>query len=367
VSGAWTAAWPLIRTDLGLSYVEIGVLLSAPSVFGSALEPPLALLGQAGHRRALMRAGGVGLAVAVLLAAVSEGFLPLLLALLLASPASGLFVGLAQTLLMDRDPARHEQNMARWVLAGSIGMTTGPAALAMVLSMGLGWRTAFGAFAVVAVALVAVVWRMPMGPPPTVERAGAAVLLDAARDALSALRRRTVLRWLALLQFSDLMLDVLHGLLALYFVDVARAGGTGAALAIAVWTVVGLMGDALTVALLERIPGTRWLRAGAAALLVVFPAFLLVESTGAKLALLAAIAVLNSGWYSVLQGRLYTELPGRSATAMALASTFGIAGGMIPLGVGAFADHFGLGAAMWLLLAGPVAMLIGLPRERATR
>ena len=52
---------------------------------------------------------------------------------------------------------------------------------------------------------------------------------------------------------------------------------------------------------------------------------------------------------------------------MALASAFGIAGGMIPLGVGAFADRFGLGAAMWLLLAGPLALLIGLPRDRAAQ
>ncbi len=41
------------------------------------------------------------------------------------------------------------------------------------------------------------------------------------RAALSALRRGEVLRWLVLLQFSDLMLDVLLGFLALYFVDVA--------------------------------------------------------------------------------------------------------------------------------------------------
>src|SRR3546814_5793437 len=39
-------------------------------------------------------------------------------------------------------------------------------------------------------------------------------------NALRALRRGDVLRWLTLLQFSDLMLDILLGFLALYFVDV---------------------------------------------------------------------------------------------------------------------------------------------------
>jgi FSR family fosmidomycin resistance protein-like MFS transporter len=357
----------LIRTDLGLSYVEIGILLSVPNVFGNALEPPLALLGQAGHRRALLRAGGVALTLAIALAVVTRGFSPLLLALMVASPASGMFVGLAQTVLMDRDPARHEQNMARWALAGSLGMLAGPAALAAAIWMGFGWRTALAVCGALAIPLVAVAWRMPAGLPgpdsPDGGRPHPAALLDAARDALAALRKRAVLRWLTLLQFSDLMLDVLHGLLALYFVDVARAGGTGAALALAVWTGVGLVGDGMVVALLERVPGTRWMRAGASALLLVFPAFLLAESTAAKLTLLAAIALLNSGWYSVLAGRLYSELPGRSATVMALSSAAGLPGGLIPLVIGAFADRFGLGVAMWLLLAGPLAMLIGLPRD----
>lgn len=38
---------------------------------------------------------------------------------------------------------------------------------------------------------------------------------------MGALRQKEVLRWLVLLEFSDLMLDVLLGFLALYFVDVA--------------------------------------------------------------------------------------------------------------------------------------------------
>jgi FSR family fosmidomycin resistance protein-like MFS transporter len=136
------------------------------------------------------------------------------------------------------------------------------------------------------------------------------------------------------------------------------------ALALAVWTGVGLVGDALAVALLERVPGTRYLRVSAGAMLLLYPGFLLAGAPAAKLVTLAAVALLNSGWYSVLQGRLYSELPGRSATAMALASLFGIAGGLLPLAIGGLADRFGLAAAMWLLLAGPIALLIGLPRER---
>ena len=39
VYGAGQAAWPVIRDDLGLSYVQIGALLSLPGVVGSLIEP----------------------------------------------------------------------------------------------------------------------------------------------------------------------------------------------------------------------------------------------------------------------------------------------------------------------------------------
>jgi FSR family fosmidomycin resistance protein-like MFS transporter len=158
------------------------------------------------------------------------------------------------------------------------------------------------------------------------------------------------------------MLDVLHGFLALYFVDVVGLTGAGAAFAILVWTGVGLLGDALVIPLLERVDGVRYVRASAACVLLLFPAFLAIDETLPKLVLLGALGLLNSGWYSVLAGRLYTALPGQSATAMALGSVFGIAGGLLPLAIGGVAQQLGLAVAMWLLLVGPVALLIGLPR-----
>ena len=36
---------------------------------------------------------------------------------------------------------------------------------------------------------------------------------------------------------------------------------------------------------------------------------------------------------------------------------------LLPLLVGILADQFGLGVAIWLLLLGPLALMIGLPRK----
>ena len=101
-----------------------------------------------------------------------------------------------------------------------------------------------------------------------------------------ALRRGDVLRWLTLLAFSDLMLDVLLGYLALYFVDVTGVSSAQAATAVAVWTGVGLLGDLLLIPLLARVPGLRYLRVSTMLELVLLPAFLLVPSFAGKLVLL---------------------------------------------------------------------------------
>lgn len=363
VSGAWTAAWPLIRTDLELTYVQVGLLLSFPLVVAHLLEPLIGLLGDCWDRRALVRAGGVGYVGALLLIALSDAYLPLLIAVTIWAPAGGAFVSLSQASLMDADPRQHELNMARWTLAGSLGMVAGPLALSGTIAAGPGWRTTFVVFALVSAASLALVWRAPIPRREPSDRPTRRAFGESARNALRALRRPEVLRWLTLLEFSDLMLDVLHGYLALYFVDVVGLSGARAAFAILVWTGVGLAGDALLIPLLRRVEGLRYLRASALAVLIAFPAFLLVAGVVPKLLLVGLLGLLTTGWYPILGARLYSAMPGQSATVMAVNSAFGLVSALLPLAIGAFAQRFGLGPAMWLLVAGPIALLIGLPRR----
>jgi FSR family fosmidomycin resistance protein-like MFS transporter len=361
VYGAREAAWPLMRTELGLSYAQVGLLLSLPGVIASFIEPILGILGDVGDRRRLIRGGGLVFALALLLTASSQSFILLLLSFVLFYPASGAFVSLSQATLMDSDPSRHEQNMARWTFSGSLGVVAGPVALSGATTLALGWRGLFLFFAGLALVLVAVVGRFSFSNgAETSESPG---FLAGVRDALQALRRREVLRWLSLLEFSDLMLDVLLGFLALYFVDVVGTTPAQAGVAVAVWTGVGLLGDLLLIPLLERVPGLRYLRWSAALELVLFPAFLLAPNTWAKLVLLGLLGFFNAGWYSILKARLYAAMPGQSGTVMTVGNVFGLVGQLVPLGLGLAAEHFGLRAALWLLLAGPLALLVGLPRR----
>lgn len=353
MGGTRAAAWPLIAHDLRLSYVQIGLVLAIPGFVGCALDPLIGAAGDTSRRRALILFGGIGLAVSTALSAGATGFWMLLGALALGNPAVGAFVSLAQATLMDLAPADRERSMARWTLAGSFGYVGGPLLLAAVLWLGLGWRAAIAGLAALAVPVVLATRRLPAHRPGT---PGVSVRRGLA-EALRALRRRDVLRQLALLEASDLLVDVFHGFLALYLVDVARFDAGAAALGVAVWTGAGLAGDALLLAVLRRVDGARYLRWSAAAALVVYPAFLVVPDAPAKLALVAVLGLLNSGWYAIPKAGLYRALDGRSGTAVAVAGVGGLLGSGIPLGLGLVAGAAGFAPTMWVLLAAPLALL----------
>jgi MFS transporter, FSR family, fosmidomycin resistance protein len=372
VDGAKGAALPLISRDLGLSYGQVGLLASVPLLAGGALELPLGMLtGDRRRRRLVVLGGGILFILSLVAVAGARSFAVLLAALTLFYPASGAFVSLTQAELMDAWPERQAQVMARWDLAGSAGAVAGPLLLTAVLAAGGGWRAAY----LVLAAAAALAWlgTCLRDPLPAGSAAAAPEAADGrpwstrAREVLAALRDWSVLRWLLLLQVADLLVDVFTGFLGLYLVKVAHLSPAVAALAIAIRLGAGLAGDAALVVMLERVTDLTILRAGAVAAALLYPAFLLVPGTVAKLVILAALSMATAPWYPVLQARLYGSLPGRSSIAVTLSSAAGLAGGLGPLAVGLIADVFGLPWALAGLVAVPVAVLAGTAVARPGR
>ena len=260
-------------------------------------------------------------------------------------------MSLSQATLVDLDPPRRERNMARWNLAEYVGVLLGALALAGSVKTGGGWRALFAALTGASLLTLAAVWR-PVGraaekrPQPL----RAVDFVRGIAEALKSLRKLTVLRWLLPLEVSDLMLDGLHGFLALYFVDVAKASEAGAALGVAVWVAAGLAGSLLLIPLLERVPGLAYLRYSALLQAGMFALFLLAPSLPAKLAAAALLGLSSAGWYPVLQAQVYAAMPGRSGAVLALENVSGLIGSLVPLGLGLAASAWGLGPTMWLLL-----------------
>jgi FSR family fosmidomycin resistance protein-like MFS transporter len=357
VFGVFEAAWPLVRGELGLDYARVGLLLAVPGVLAALLEPALGLLADVGRRRSIVLVGGVSFAAGLAVIALAPGFAWLLAGCIVLWTASGAFVSLSQASLMDLQPERQEVNMARWTLAGSVGAVLGPLALSAAVGLGSGWRPVVGGLGLVALLLVAGARTVPAAP--AVQES----LLAAARGALCALRRPSVVRWLVVLEATNLMGDVLLGYLALYFVDVVGLPPLAAGAVVAVWTLAGLAGDALLLLVLARASGLGYLRFSALLALVVYPAFLLAPSAVVKVVLVGALAVLRAGWYAIPQSRVFAELEETSGTAVALSSLSSAASGVLPLIIGMLAERAGLQGALWIALAAPIALLALARRE----
>jgi MFS transporter, FSR family, fosmidomycin resistance protein len=366
VDGTRGAALPLIRHDLGLSYAQVGLLFSVPLLLGSVIELPMGLLaGYGDRRRRAALAGGVAVVGSMVLAASARGFPVLLAAMVAFFPAAGAFVSLTEADLMDANPARREQYMAAWTLAGSLGAVGGPGVLLAALVIGGGWRGAFVVLA--AAASLAWVLLLRWGAPATPSPTGSA-RRSSRRDLVDALRARQVVRWLILLQVADLLLDVLTGFVALYFVDVVHTAPSWGVAAIAVRLAAGVVSEAALVPVLGRVDSRRVVVAGAMLAVVAYPAFLVAPGPGLKIVVLGVLSAATAPWYPVLQAQLYRALDDHSAVAVTLSSAASLAGGVAPLVVGLAAERFGLGAALaGLVVVAPVVLAGVRPRSGARR
>lgn len=255
--GVGNAALPAIRSDLGLTYLQVGLLLGLPGIINTFIEPVLMLLGDTRFRKHIMIGGGIAIILSLVAIAGSHYFLLVLLGMIIAYPASGAFVSLSQATLMDLNPGRESQMMARWTVSGSLANLIGPLILAGGFALGFGWRWAYFAMAGICLVLVIITWRrhIPLHPHLEQSRLTGQSIRSLFSGLWQATRNPRLMRWMFLLPVSDLLLDVLTGYLPLYFTDVAGFTITQASLMVSVLMLASLISNIVLIPLLERFPG----------------------------------------------------------------------------------------------------------------
>lgn len=360
-------ARPLFRDTFALTYIEVGLITTVPVLVATFIEPLVGLYADGKNRRIQMVIGGLLFGIGLIIQGFAPNFLLFLFGLTIAAPANGVFVNLAQASLGDDAPTRRENRMAWWTLSGSLAVVVGPVTLSAMLLLGSSWRIFFIGAGIIAILVALWVWNLPANDALRAsndsdddDNLTFQERLSAARDLM---KRGAIWRWLILLEASDLMLDVLFSLLALYMVDVVGVSQIQAGIAITVWTGIGLIGDAALIPLLERVRGVAYLRMSAVVIAVLYPTFLLVDGYIAKLIVLGVIGFFNAGWYAILIGKLYDTLGEQSGAVLIVGNVAGIFGAVLPVILGVIAEANGLSSAMWFLMLGPIALMIGLPRD----
>ncbi len=81
----------------------------------------------------------------------------------------------------------------------------------------------------------------------------------------------------------------------------------------------------------------------------------------------ATLMHLNRGREPQMMARYTASAPGKSGTVVAIGSVFGLFGGGIAWLIEWFAYQVSLPVAMWLLLLGPVCLILLVPRPQVTR
>jgi MFS transporter, FSR family, fosmidomycin resistance protein len=364
--GVGNAALPAIRSDLGLTYILVGVLLGIPGVINTLIEPVLLLLGDTRYRKHIMLAGGLAIVVSLLTIASAHSFALLLVGFIIGYPASGAFVSLSQATMMDLNPGREPHMMARWTLSGSLANLIGPLILAAGFAIGIGWRWAYYALAGICLVLVGYTWlrHIPMPHQAHLARQADQPGNGLLRGLWEAVRNPGLMRWMVLLQLSDLLLDVLTGYLALYFTDVIGLTVAQAGVMLSVLMGASLVSNIVLIPLLEKFPGRTVVRLSATVTGVLYAAWLLSPWLWAKIGLIVLIKLATIGWYEVLDGEAFAASPGRSGTVASIISIFSLLGGAMAFLVGWIAARAGLQAAMWILLAGPVSLVLFVPRYK---
>jgi FSR family fosmidomycin resistance protein-like MFS transporter len=262
---------------------------------------------------------------------------------------------------MDASGGRHEHAMAQWTFAGSLGVVAGPAVLSAVFFLGGSWRSVFVVFAIASALLTAFLARVHGSDHPGHEQRAAMSVRDSLHNAIRALRRADVWRWLVLLEFANFMVDTLLGFLALYLVDERGLSSATAGLAVAVWAGVGLLGDGAIILILRRVRGLTWVRLSSVVLVALYVPFLLLDRVALTFGLLALLGFFNCGSYAVLKAQLYAALPGQSGVVLTVSAGFGIVSAFIPTLLGVIADAYGVTATMWLLITGPLVLVAAIP------
>lgn len=363
VYGLHGAAMPLIQSDLGLTFLQIGLLTTVPGLVGLAVDPLIGMFGDTRWRRTLVRVGLSATVTGLALVAFGQTYAVVLAAFVLLYVASGAYVNLAEATLMDLHPGRTEQMMARWTLFGSLGVAGAPLVAAAAFGLGYGWRGLYLGLAGVAGVYLAWAWQFRFDAHAGADHAEIAPR-ELIRSLVKAFRQPNVWRWVVLTELADLMLDKLYDVTGLYFHTVVGVDFAMAALAAAVFTLSGLVGNVAAIPLLERVSGMRVLRVTSVAVIALYAAFLLAPSVWAKYVLIAAVSVSTAGWFAILRGRTFAALPGQSGMVIAVTSFANLSVLVVPTVLGAIADAVGLEAAMWVLLVGPVALALGLGRDK---
>jgi len=358
-AGVGSVSAPDIQGELGISYAAASLILfTVPMFAGILLEPPIYVLADRFPRKGFVVGGIAAMGVMLVCAGFASGPWTLGIAISAWAVASGVGVGLAQATLMDAHPEDREQVMTRWVFMGALGDLATPALVAGLALVTLGWREAFFVVGALMFAYAALLSTRDFpdegGKGEDNDEEDEPPLREAIRAAVG---NRGLLLWLFGSSLCAMLDEVLIAFGALYLTVALDASITERGALLFVMIIGDLIGLRATEVLLAKgVRPMRLLAVSSALCVLAFLGWLAAPTLLTSAALGVLVGVFTGPQYPIVKAQAYRALPGRSGMVNAVGVLFTPVEVVLPLAVGLVADHYGLRAALAVLLIQPVGL-----------
>ena len=342
------------RADLGLTYAQAGTVLAA--IAPGAVVGGLFAAAADRHSRRLIAAGGAfGFALSLAMFAMGGSFAVLAIGGFVMGMASTAMVDGAEVALVDMAGEDLRRCLARSNLLATIGDLLGPALIAATALVGLSWRVAFGAGAVLMGLYGMALSCAPLPPPVRHDGSGKDNEGEENDDAGVGHRRPPLA---AVLRDPAVWVIGLIGLLMTPF-DEPLVGFTiallendrgASTLAATMVAFVGVAGGVLAFTVMaRRLEGVadQRLLVGAVSVMTAGAVTMAVAPVLPVVAVAALVTSvgLNLAWLAI-QHRSLTLRPGQVGTTKAVLGTIESTGFWIPVAIGLVADRVGLSLAV---------------------
>lgn len=354
-SGAPTIGGPQIRSEFGLAYSNLSLLLlSVPLAVCLFVEAPLLLWAAKRAGRHGVAYAMVAQALAFLVAALARGPWSLLIAVTAAVLATSIACALAQARLVSVFAGAPERILVRWTFMGALGDIAAPLLFAALERWHGGFRSAFVCCGMLCVCHAALLYLASHSARTAAPDESAEEQPPPLRAALT---QRTLLFWACATVLCDLLDEIFLVFGSLHLQEQRAFDRPTIDLILAALAAGSVFGIAAADRWLTRLPPRGLLASTSVACIATFVIWLQLES---PLATGVAAFILGASigpQYPLAQAQCYRCVRSRPLLVSVLESLLQPIQVALPWVVGVLADHGGIMWALAFLSLQPVCLL----------
>ena len=245
---------PMIRTDLGISYTQVGVLISAFAITSGISQLPAGWLADRFGPRVMVAIGVTGVAIAGVLIGLSQSYSLLIAFLVLAAILGGGYHPAAATAISASvSPVRRGRALGFHLIGGSSSFWIVPL-LAAPIAVAWGWRSSYITLTV-PIIILGVVLYVLIGRRIRIQRSESQTPDGEVSTTPDRIRWRQLVPFLVMSVATGTMVQSVLAYLSLYAVDHFGVAETTAAALVAIAPAVGLFAAPLGGYLSDRLGG----------------------------------------------------------------------------------------------------------------